>query len=127
MIDKIGFRVVRAHQRYQRIVDRFEEIARANLGHPVHMADICEAMAVSQRTLTRAVRAVHGTTPSRYLHALRLSEARRALKDGTSENVTQVALQFGFHELGRFAVDYRAAFGESPSDTLRHSRDCACR
>ena len=123
----LGHRVVPTRQRYQQIVDRFEQIARANLENPSHMADICEAIAVSQRTLMRAVRAIHGTTPSRHLHALRLSEARRALKDGASENVTQVALRFGFRELGRFAVDYRAAFGESPSDTLRHGRDCGCR
>jgi transcriptional regulator GlxA family with amidase domain len=117
---------VPTRQRYQQIVDRFEEIARANLENLKGLADTCQALAVSQRTLARALRAIHGTTPSRYLHALRLSEARRALRDGPSESVTQVALRFGFHELGRFAVDYRAAFGESPSDTLRHSRDCAC-
>jgi hypothetical protein len=28
-------------------------------------------------------------------------------------------MRFGFRELARFAVDYRAAFGESPSET-RH-------
>jgi transcriptional regulator GlxA family with amidase domain len=122
----LGLRVVPTRQRYQQIVDRFEEIARANLGDPERISDICDAIAVSQRTLVRAFHAVHGTSPSRYLHALRLAEARKALKNGAFENVTEVAVRFGFHELGRFAVDYRAAFGESPSDTLRHCREAAC-
>jgi AraC-like DNA-binding protein len=32
--------------------------------------------------------------------------------------VTQIATGFGFTELGRFSVEYRKVFGESPSDTL---------
>jgi hypothetical protein len=33
-----------------------------------------------------------------------------------------VAIQFGFFELGRFAKSYKAAFGETPSQTLRGNR-----
>lgn len=87
------------------------------------MPAICAAVGVGPRTLVRAVRAVRGTTPSRHLHALALAEARRALLDGTTASVREAALRFGFRELGRFAADYRATFGEKPSETLRrHSR-----
>src|SRR5215831_13713520 len=34
-------------------------------------------------------------------------------------NIKAAALRFGFNELGRFAVDYRKVFGESPPETLR--------
>jgi len=40
--------------------------------------------------------------------------------------VTEVAIRFGFGELGRFASEYRAKFGENPSETLDRSRAYSC-
>jgi transcriptional regulator GlxA family with amidase domain len=106
-------------RRYRQIVDRFEEIARDRLGSSRSIPGICATLAIGQRTLARAVRTVRGTTPSRHLHGLALAEARAALQGPTTRSVKQVALRCGFRELGRFAADYRAAFGENPSETLR--------
>ena len=106
--------------RYDDIVRRFEAAARNSLSVPVNIRDLCQVADVNERTVLRAIRAVHGTTTCHYLRALRLTEARQALlcTDTPAATVTEVALSFGFRELGRFAVEYRARFGESPSDTL---------
>jgi transcriptional regulator GlxA family with amidase domain len=114
------FRLAR-QQRYQEIVDHFEKVVRENIGKLDNVADICKIMGVSHRTLARALRSIRGTTPWQDLQSIRLAEARRALLCGkaSAESVTQVALRVGFRELGRFSVQYRAAFGESPSGTLR--------
>jgi transcriptional regulator GlxA family with amidase domain len=108
---------------YQRIVDRALRVTRRRTEEPIRIAKICHTVGVSARTLLRAFRAVHGATPYRYLCSLRLLEARRMLSSATGKppTVTEVATRFGFVELGRFAVAYRSAFGESPSDTLRRS------
>lgn len=108
---------------YREIVERFDAVARANLQTHRGIADLCRQAGVTPRTLARAFRAVHSTTPVQYLHALRLAAARRTLlsNDGATKRVTEVATRFGFRELGRFAVKYRQQFGESPSDTLRRS------
>jgi transcriptional regulator GlxA family with amidase domain len=47
--------------------------------------------------------------------------ARRALRqaDPALTRVTDIATEFGFLELGRFAVKYHQIFGETPSATLR--------
>ena len=107
---------------YPDLVERFEKVARETMGMPVSIRELCHAAALNQRTLLRAVRAVHGLTPCHYLRGIRLAEARQAfLCVDTRSTVTEVALRFGFRELGRFAVIYRAKFGESPSDTLRRT------
>ena len=120
-----GFSIVpkRKFRLYHQIVDHFEDVAHANLGKLTLISDFRRVAGVSQRTLLRAFRTIHGTTPHRYLHECRLSKVRQALlsSDSASETVTQVAMRFGFRELGRFATDYRARFGESPSETLHRT------
>jgi AraC family ethanolamine operon transcriptional activator len=43
--------------------------------------------------------------------------------DRARDTVTNVALELGFTELGRFAGKYQALFGEKPSQTLRRRRE----
>ena len=105
-------------QRYRQIADRFERIARAEIGSAPSIAELCRRVGVTSSTLLRAIRLVCGTTPHRYLRILRLREARRILSTEEVGTVTAAAMEAGFRELGRFAVQYRSAFGESPSRTL---------
>jgi transcriptional regulator GlxA family with amidase domain len=114
----------RKRRHYRGIVDRIWRIARnRRLEAPLHIGELCRIASVSQRTLRNAFHVVHGVTPYRYLRALRMKEARQALVSPgpAGLTVTQVATRFGFFELGRFAVEYRLTFGESPSATLRRS------
>jgi len=107
-------------QRYRELLNRFEQVARANLEVPARVSDLCRTAEINQRTLSRAFRAVRDTTPHHYLQAMRLGEVRRVLSSGGG-SVTHVAMRFGFRELGRFAMQYRMAFGENPSETRRRS------
>jgi transcriptional regulator GlxA family with amidase domain len=102
--------------RYPQIVEHFVRIARANFG--VRIDDLCRLARANPRTISRAFKVVHDTTPSRYLRELRLMEVRRVLLSGRNRaSITQVATRFGFRELGRFSVLYRNKFGEAPSIT----------
>ncbi|MFI7317109.1 helix-turn-helix domain-containing protein [Streptomyces venezuelae] len=56
-----------------------------------------------------------------YLRRVRLDRTHRELRlaEPTTQTVTSVAYRWGFFHPGRFAADYRAAYGEPPSHTLR--------
>ena len=43
----------------------------------------------------------------------------QAKVDAARKTVTTIACEFGFFELGRFSRAYKAAFGESPSQTIK--------
>jgi AraC-like DNA-binding protein len=79
---------------------------------------------VGERSLRNAFKRTHNLLPCRHLRILRLNWARRALLEAENglATVTEIATSFGFVELGRFAVEYRSLFGESPSATLRRAK-----
>ncbi|SIL00467.1 helix-turn-helix domain-containing protein [Mycobacteroides abscessus subsp. abscessus] len=59
-------------------------------------------------------------SPVAYARRCRLQAVRNTLQAAQRSqrdlSVTQVALDHGFSHMGRFAAQYRAAFGLSPSD-----------
>jgi AraC-like DNA-binding protein len=84
------------------------------------VGDVAEALGVSVRTLQECFRSEFGSTPMTYLRTCRLDAAHQALRDAEpGASVTTIALQHGFAHMGRFASEYRARFGETPSATLR--------
>jgi transcriptional regulator GlxA family with amidase domain len=105
------------------LVEQAERLALAHIDEPLHVATLCRTLEISERTLRKAFHKIHGLPPCRRLRMLRLSEARRALlsADCKAVTVTEIATGFGFVELGRFSVEYRKLFGESPSETLQHA------
>ncbi|MGH6708105.1 MAG: helix-turn-helix domain-containing protein [Bradyrhizobium sp.] len=108
------------------LVEQAEVLTLAEVDEPLQISALCAALSVSERTLRKAFHRIRGLPPCRHLRMLRLSQARRALMDADSglSTVTEIATSFGFLELGRFSVEYRRAFGESPSQTLQRA-SCA--
>lgn len=93
-----------------------------NWDKPISLSELGRIYGVSPRTIQKYF-ASNGTTPNRFFKSIRLRKARRLLQSGdASTTVTSVALCCGFSNMGHFAKDYRAEFGEPPSDTIRLSR-----
>jgi len=102
------------------VVRRAEERFEAAGEKPVSLADLCLAAGVSARALQYAFRDLYGVSPIRYFRLRRLHEAHRSLRSALPERsaVKRAALGAGLTDLGRFSVEYRALFGQSPSATL---------
>jgi AraC-like DNA-binding protein len=82
---------------------------------------VAEEAGLSLRALQEGFRRDIGLSPRAYLKRARLQRTRAALlgADPSGETtVTDLALAHGFTHLGRFAVEYREAFGETPSASL---------
>ena len=99
------------------------DYARRERYQGITLTDLCAVAGVSERRVRGAFYEVYGTSPTSQLRKLALSEVRRALFKGSTarDAVTRVATDFGFAHLSRFAGQYRAAFGESPSMTVRRA------
>lgn len=116
--------VARARHNHSAIMKRLEEFLSENSNRPLYLEDICKATGASERILRASCQETLGMGPVRYLWLRRMHLARRSLlaSSGETTSVTAIAMDNGFWELGRFATEYRALFGESPSMTLRRPR-----
>ncbi len=114
-----------AKRHHARIMIRFEEVLAEHFSRPLSVPDLCEMIAVSERTLRSCCAAFLGINPSRYVLLRRLKQVRIALRDADPDraNVAELASRYGFTELGRFAGAYLAVFGETPSTTLRRASE----
>jgi len=87
----------------------------------LHVRELCRMTGLPGRSLHKLCQEQMGVSPVRFLALRRLHLAHQALlkADTRSATVTEIALDVGIWEFGRFAVAYKSLFGESPSETLR--------
>ena len=103
-----------------RIVRKVEEYLDAQRTEPVHISQICSQLHVSRRTLHRAFHDTLGLGPIAFLRDRRLCAVHSALRmPHDVRTISDIAVHYGFQNLGRFAGYYRQLFGEYPSET-RH-------
>ena len=88
---------------------------------PPSVEELCLRLRTSRRTLQNSFRQVADATPVHYLRCVRLNAVRRQLMSTRAAdlNVAQAAADRGFNHLSHFAQQYKALFGELPSQTLR--------
>jgi AraC-like DNA-binding protein len=99
-----------------------EDYLFSNLTNPVSRAELAEVAGVSIRSLSRAFTRRHGVGPMKFLKQRRMEAVRMELINTRPENakVSDIALRYGFTELGKFSLLYRSLYNEKPSETLKH-------
>lgn len=102
------------------LVKQAQLYMETHLDCPLTLASLCQALHTSQRPLHYGFQEVLGVSPMAYLKVLRLTVARRQLRQaGPGETtVADVASGLGFWSSGHFSRDYKTLFGELPSATL---------
>src|SRR5258707_844453 len=101
-------------------VRRALDAMHANVGHSWRVVELADIAGVSGRTLQRQFLSFLGKTPRDVLRDIGFECARRELLQGAAgTRVMDVALRCGFPHSGRFSVEYRRRYGETPSQTLK--------
>lgn len=111
--------IPRRAQTRRRVVKRAIDFMRANLHNDIGIPEIGAAAFSSRRSLQYCFEEFLHTTPQAYLRALRLNEARRALKLRNDQPITSLASQLGFSSASHFTRHYKLMFDELPSETLK--------
>jgi len=90
---------------------------------PQSVEDFCTALGATERKIRRAFKSFFGMGPAKLAKFHRLNRVRRMLVEGLPDNakVMSVLSACDVTEFGRFAGEYKAIFGERPSDTLRRN------
>jgi AraC family transcriptional regulator, ethanolamine operon transcriptional activator len=100
----------------KKLVDQACELMLSHTDEPLSMLEVCKRLGTSRRKLNYCFQDVLGVNPVKYLRAVRLNGARRDLKLA-GPSVQDVAARWGFWHWSQFSRDYKAQFGELPSQT----------
>ncbi|AZO83258.1 AraC family transcriptional regulator [Stutzerimonas stutzeri] len=93
--------------------------------HPEHLAsgtELAQLTHVSLRALQEGFQRFMSTSIVAYQRQVRLERAFAALSQGAAPSVTDVALQYGFSNVGRFCQYFQSAYGISPADVRKGVR-----
>jgi AraC family transcriptional regulator len=117
----------------EQIVDRAVEVMKERLGAELTVGELARSAMFSRFHFSRMFQRVTGVSPGRFLSALRIQEAKRLLL-ATSDSVTDISFQVGYHSVGTFSARFHSSVGLSPSDYRRAggfttlvSTESACR
>lgn len=90
-----------------------------NYQEEIRLETLRQMASVSADRLCAGFREFSGATPMGYLKKVRMLKAREQfLTSEREKSVSTVAFEVGFNHLGRFSVEYRNEFGESPTETI---------
>jgi len=104
------------HKSWKILADT-RDIVNMRQDNPITVAELCESLTISRRSLQYHFEQAINTSPVAYLRAARLNGVRQMLK--TANSVTEAATHWGFWHFGHFSHEYKKMFGELPSATFK--------
>jgi AraC-like DNA-binding protein len=95
-------------------VERTIETMWRRYHEPLSLSDLADSALLSKFYYSRLFRSQTGTSPGRFLTAIRLSKAKRLLLE-TPLSVTEISLLVGYNSLGTFTSRFTRSVGVSPA------------
>lgn len=104
------------------IVHSIWAMLHADASNDLPLEEWSRTVESSSRTVEYAFVQLTGLSPMAFIRVWRFVRARGLLLQGRVKSVKDAAYDCGLMHLGRFSIDYRLRFGESPSQTLAANR-----
>ena len=101
----------------QAIVEQMRSRLRGDLTFP----ELCRSVGMSGTSVKQLFRRYFSASPMAYYEQLRMSEARRRLRE-EGRSVAEVADELGFSSASYFSTRFKRAAGMSPREFLREAR-----
>ena len=110
-----------SHKLYKLASESRQHMLEGGLMQKLDIEQLAKTLSVSTRSLYRAFRHCYGVGPYEYHTLLRFQAFRRMARMENLRRglITDIALEYGFSHLGRFAKAYRTHYGELPKDSIR--------
>lgn len=99
-------------------IDRFNKVIHymeKSLEKSISRNELASLYHMNPVYFSRAFKKVHGLTPMKMLHKLRLLHAKRMLED-PENTIEKIAQKSGFYDASHFNRTFQKAFKQSPSD-----------
>lgn len=105
-----------------RMARRAHEVIEAKFAEIHSTQHLARELGISARVLQYLFRDMFHAAPHQYIMKRKLQAIRTKLRDrpASQRSVSQIAIEYGFSEFGRFSGRYRQQFGEVPSATRAH-------
>jgi signal transduction histidine kinase/DNA-binding response OmpR family regulator len=99
----------------RKFIAEMQEVIEANLSKDkFHVEALCKKLYMNRVTLFRKVKALTGESPTEFIRSYRLKRAAQLLRDNFG-NVSEVAVEVGFSNLGYFTRCFKEKFQQLPS------------
>ncbi|MEH0076130.1 helix-turn-helix domain-containing protein [Pannonibacter sp. Pt2] len=117
-----GFQPGPASRPHLQVTDAALELVLEGGLEACSVLELCQKLGVSRRYMQYCFTRVYGKSAVQVLKSVRLGKVREALvaarKEARRETIGDIAARWGFWHWSHFSRDYKAQFGELPSETL---------
>jgi signal transduction histidine kinase/DNA-binding response OmpR family regulator/ligand-binding sensor domain-containing protein len=100
----------------EKFIKEIQDIIEKNISDSrFHVKQLSKKLYMDRVSIYRKMKALTGETPTEYIRSYRLKRAAQLLKDNFG-NVSEVAVEVGFSNLGYFTRCFKEKFQQLPSD-----------
>ena len=106
----------------RKVAWKAEQLIRQYPQQNLTIEQLCSLIGCSARSLHLGFKERYGMAPGQYARILALNAVRHKLgRLQPGENISEIAMAWGFYHLGRFSQQYKQLFTELPSVTIKRS------